>query len=317
MPTRILPLAPIMALAIASCSSPEDIMLPGVRAYPETIVAAGTGTFYVSNIAEGGVLRLSKGKEERFIEPRDYGGGSIYGLHVDRRAGTLWACLNDLGTYGLARTADGRSALISFDLATRKPGARYTFPGETAECNDIAAGPDGTLYVTDTAQPRIFKIAPDRKALELLVESPLFEDEDGGADGIAMAPDGNIYVNTLGSGKLLRVDMAGGKATHVVQLRPSKPLKTADGMRHEGGNRYLVASGNGLDRLTITGNKVKVTTLAAKPALREPTGIAIEGGRAYVVEGQFSTLFGPEQERGGPVLPFRVRVVPLDSGLGI
>lgn len=319
---------PIALLLVAGCGAPTgetanavaneatapagvlaDIELPGERAFPESVAADSNGTLYVSNIAEGGVLRIRDGKAEPWIAPGAFGSGTTFGVTPDRKAGLLWLCSNDLSGAGLAKSADGKSALMGFDLASGEGKVRVDFPDGRVECNDMAVAADGSVYVTDTAQPRLFRLPPSGRSLELFATDPRFDAQGGGLDGIAIGADGNLYVNLLGNGKLFRVAVADGKAGAITEIALDKPLGAADGMRHEDGNRFLVVTADSLVRVTIDGDKGSVETL--RGGLAGPTGVAILGDSALVAEGQLSMLFDPAKRGQAPSLPFILRTVPL------
>jgi len=319
---------PIALLLVAGCGAPTgetanvvaneataptgalaDIELPGGRAFPESVAADDDGTLYVSNIAEGGVLRIRDGKAEPWIAPGAFGSGVTLGVMPDRKAGLLWLCSNDLSGAGLAKSADGKSALMGFDLASGEGKIRVGFPEGRVECNDMAVAADGSVYVTDTAQPRLFRLPPGGQALELFATDPRFDVKGGGLDGIAIGADGQLYVNLLGNGKLFRVEVADGKAGAITEIALDTPLGVADGMRHEGGNRFLVVTADGLARVTVDGDKGSVETL--RSGLAGPTGVAIVGNDALVAEGQLSILFDPAKRDQAPSLPFVLRAVPL------
>jgi len=302
--------APILAFAQTAV---PDIPLPGERAYPESITSTADGTLYVSNIAEGGVLRGRKGKAPTpWIKPGALGSGTTYGVLADERAGILWVCSNDLSSSGLAKSDNGKSAIKAFDLHTGKGRFSIPFGDGPAECNDLAVAADGSLYVTDTAQPRLFRLAPGARKLELFVTDPRFDDKGGGLDGIAIGGDGNLYVNTLGNGLLFRVAIVDNKAGSVTQLQPSRPIGSADGMRAEGGNAFLVVTGNGhLERLKVSGDTVAVETV--REGLDEPTSLTVVNGNALVTEGRLSYLFTKEKRGTQPPLPFHIRSVPLPT----
>lgn len=297
------------AAAPASTGMVADIRLPGDRAFPESVAADSDGTLYVSNIAEGGVLRIRDGKAEPWITPGAFGSGTTYGVAPDRKAGLLWLCSNDLSGAGLAKSADGKSALMGFDLMSGEGKVRVGFPDERVECNDMAVAADGSIYVTDTAQPRLFRLPPGGRTLELFATDPRFDARGGGLDGIAIGDDGHIYVNLLGNGKLFRIEVADGKAGAITEISLDKPLGVADGMRHEGGNRFLVVTADGLARVTVDGDKGMVETL--RSGLAGPTGVAIVGDSALVAEGQLPVLFDPDKRGQAPSLPFVLRAVPL------
>jgi hypothetical protein len=62
--TLALTLASIFMLVPPVFAEPNEIALPGERAYPESITAATDGTLYVSSPAVGGVWRIKPQQEQ-------------------------------------------------------------------------------------------------------------------------------------------------------------------------------------------------------------------------------------------------------------
>src|SRR5690606_34786735 len=109
-----------------------------------------------------------------------------------------------------------------------------------------------------------------------------------------------------------RIAVEGGKAGLITQLELSQPVSGADGMRHEGANRFLMVDDRGVrSRVTIDGDTAKLETL--RDGLADPTGITIIGDTAWVAEGQLSLLFDPTRKGQSPTLPFKLQTVPLLS----
>lgn len=295
---------------VATGSTGQDIRLPGARAYPESITSSSDGTLYVSNIAQGGILRIQNNKKpEMWIRPGYAGLGSTYGMAIDKRAGIFWVCSNDLSSMGLAKS-DG-SAVMGFDLVSGAKRRRIQLPDGPAECNDIAIGKDGTLYVTDSGKPRVLRLRPGEKAFSILSSDERFGEPGGGPDGIAIGADGNLYINILGTGCIFRIPLTAKSAGTPVEIRLSQILSGTDGMRHEGGNRFLVVTGEGtLMRVAIVGDQGKVGTVAS--GLHGPTGLTIRGDRALIAEGYFEYLFDEKMKGKKPPLPFYIRARPLN-----
>ena len=63
--------------------------------------------------------------------------------------------------------AKRHTALRGWDLATGKPKLRWDLPGDNSVCNDFALGPDKALYITDTANAKIYRLAPGASTPEL------------------------------------------------------------------------------------------------------------------------------------------------------
>jgi sugar lactone lactonase YvrE len=300
--------------AIAACSSKpaKQVVLPGDRAYPESISATGDGTLYVSSIASGGVLRIKPGADsaEQWIAPGADGTRSTLGVLVDESKGQLWVCTNDLSGQGITVPGSAQgSNLVAFDLASGKSKASVPFPGTGNFCNDAAVGPDGAVYVTNSLKPQILRLKPGAAQLDVYIESVDFEQpkEGPGLDGIAFGGDGNLYVNNFTNGSFFRVDVKDGGAGKVTKLAPSRALKFPDGLRPTGGLAFVMAEGGGtLDRLTVNGDAVDIHTVSE--GFAGPTGVALVGDTLWGSEGQLPHLFDPKA--GPPNLPFRVVGVP-------
>jgi streptogramin lyase len=196
-------------VASGAFAVPASIELPGDRAFPESITATKDGTLYVGSVGSGGVIRVKPHtvKAEIWIKPGSFGSRSILGVLADERSNTLWACSNDMSAVGVVipGTETG-SALKGFDLKTGKGKISAKLPGDHTMCNDIAIGPDGSAYVTNTAAPQILRLSPRRKQLEVWASDPLLAPPAGGAglDGIAFGADGNLGSGALRGGLKIR-----------------------------------------------------------------------------------------------------------------
>jgi sugar lactone lactonase YvrE len=157
------------------------------------------------------------------------------------------------------------SALKGFDLETGEGKVSATLPGTRTLCNDIAVGPDKSVYVTNTFAPEILRLRPGSDKLEVWATDPGFEppQKGGGLDGLAFGSDGNLYVDTFTKGELFRVEVTEGKAGKITKLQPSRPMALTDAVRlTEDGHAFLIIEGTGkLDRLTVDGDKASVETL--------------------------------------------------------
>src|SRR6187397_1265397 len=129
------------------------------------------------------------------------------------------------------------SALKSFDLKTGASKGSVPLPGDRTLCNDIAIGPDGAAYVTDSLSPHILRLKRGSGQFEVWATDPRFEVKGGaGLDGIAFGSNGNVYVNTFNGNGLFEVEVKDGNAGRVTQLETSRLIELPDGMRHYGAN---------------------------------------------------------------------------------
>lgn len=296
----------------------RDIALPGEAAYPESITATADGTLYVSNFAGGGVIRIGPGASsgEVWIAPGAFGTRSTFGVLADEASGTLWVCSNDLSALGIqGPSAVKGAALKGFDLKTGAGKISAPFPVSPAICNDIALGPDGAAYVTNTLGPQILRLKPGAQMLDVWMSDPLLapEGQDAGLDGIAFGTDGNLYVDTFTRAKLFRIDVKDGRAGAVTPLTPSRPLILTDGLRPLGDGAFLLAEGGGrLDRMTVSGDTAKVEVLRDGIA-GGVTGAVKVGATVFITVGQLAVITEPARKGTEPERPFRVLAVPLTA----
>lgn len=90
---------------------------------------------------------------------------SIAGIHVDATRNNLWAASN--ARYDTP-TDSTRSALYAFDARSGAFRKRLALPDSSRPhfLNDIATGTDGTVYVTDTQDGRVWRALPGENVLQ-------------------------------------------------------------------------------------------------------------------------------------------------------
>jgi hypothetical protein len=249
-----------------------------------------------------------------FVQPGAAGSRSILGVFADEASSTLWACSNDLSALGGPATGnDTGSALKAFDLKTGDGKRSISLPGSHAFCNDITVDAQGSVYVTDSANPTILKLSAGATTFDVFAKDSAFSaPQSGGAglDGITFGSDGNLYVTTYTAGELLRVEVKDGKAGRVTKLSGNRHLQFPDALRVLGDNSFLLIEGSGgLDRVVIRGDAFAVTPI--HDGFVTPTSVARIGTTAWVSEGQLSFFFDPSKRNLSPSLPFRIYAVPL------
>jgi sugar lactone lactonase YvrE len=297
-------------------AAPPEIAIPGDRAFPESLSSTQDGTLFIGSLADGGVFRAAPGAAtaEPWIMPGANDSRSILGVLADEGSGTLWACSNDMSSMGVTGPGAAKgSALKSFDLKTGASKGSVPLPGDRTLCNDIAIGPDGAAYVTNSLSPHILRLKRGSSQFEVWATDPRFEVKGGaGLDGIAFAGNGNLYVNTFNGNGLFEVEVKDGNAGQITQLETSRPIELPDGMRKYGNNTLLMIEGAGrLDRVTVNGNKAMIETL--KDGYVGPVSVTQVGNTAWVLEGQLPYLFDPKMKEQKPKLPFRAYAVPLTT----
>lgn len=308
MPRRSLSIA-ALALAWLACTlqaaDRDEITFADGRIFPESVTSTSDGAVYFGSLGHDSVYRSAPGSStaQVWIQPKTAGLQTVLGVLADESAGALWVCASASGGRGGAPLV-GETALKAFNLSNAALKANYAFPGNGL-CNDIAIGRDGTVYATDTTGARVLRLKKGATALDVWAADPLL----GTADGIALLADGSVYVNSVGSGTLMRIPVKpDGSAGTVTKLETSRPLQTPDGMRSVGARTLLLVEGAGrLDEVTIAGDKAEIRVL--KEGLTGPTAVTLVGGMAYVTEAKLNYRNDPKLKDQDPG-PFRAVGVP-------
>ena len=299
----------------ARAADRTEITFPGNHAYPESLTATSDGTMYAGSLYEGGIFRVPPGATtaERWIKPGANNSMITLGVFADEKSGTLWVCSSNLTAFGVKPPAGEKPvSLKAFDLKTGAGKGSWPLPGKKSLCNDMVVGADGAVYVANSFQPHILKLAPGGSSLEVWATDPRFGGEGPCLDGITIGRDGNVYANTFATGRLFRIEMGqGGKAGRITQLKTPQSFEHPDGMRSYGRNGLLVVEGADAGRFDIvelSGDNAEVKTV--KGGFKQPVSVWQIGDTAWVLEGQLATLFNPPEKRGKPG-PFHAYAVPL------
>jgi|GEM_PF-181493 len=283
---------------------PADIVIDDTGVFPENATADTAGNFYIGSF-KGTIYRAVPGstKAVAWIRPDQTNKlAAVLGVLADERSNTLWTCSIPMGK------PEEVSALVAFDLKSGVFKQRYELPAPASACNDIAIASDGTAFIAETTNGRIFTLAPGADALSLLVEDKAVL---GGVDGIAFSDDGLLYVNNVRQNTMLRVNRnADGSYASLTKLNVSQPLNGPDGLRPIGGNRFLQAEGPAgrISLLTIEGDDVTMKVL--KDGLDGVPGVTHIGNTAYAVESKGRFLFDPNFKGQDPG-EFALRAVPI------
>jgi len=216
--------AVLSALAASDAHSRVRATLPDSTFWPEGVdYDSRTRRFYVASVRHRTVAELIPGKPPRELWPRDRADmGAVYGVRIDTGRGVLWATMS--APRRIAGEAAGDSTIAALIRVRLRDGVierRWDIasPGPHT-LGDLAVGPTGDVFVTDSDQPVVYRLRAGRDTLER-VTHPLFRS----LQGIAPRPDGRVvYVADYSHG-ILRVDLA----TSAVERLEDAPHSTSLG----------------------------------------------------------------------------------------
>ncbi|MEO7054385.1 MAG: hypothetical protein ABI191_05380 [Rhizomicrobium sp.] len=277
---RAATVALLLSTFTASNAVAAEILIHDAKSQPESLAVAADGSLFAGSASSPFIYKVKKGaaSAETFVDASAEGPGTFFfGQLTEAATNTLWACqLTPVpGTTPAAR----RTSLRGFDLHTAKEKLRWTLPGDNTVCNDFVVGPDKALYISDTANGKIFRLASGAGAAELWMEHRLLN----GIDGLTFL-DGVLYVNNVVFNKLYRIPVdASGKPGTPVDIWFDAPMRGLDGMRAANGKIFVANGGSGtIAALTIKDDTAHVTIL--KDGLVTPTGVEPAGDTLWFTE---------------------------------
>jgi sugar lactone lactonase YvrE len=228
-------------------------------ALPESVLwDAGTGLFYVSNMGTDAMTKDGDG----FIATMDASGAvqnMAFATGLDAPKGM--AVLN-----GMLFVSDIDS-VKAIDLSTGQVTVTYHGEG-VAFLNDVAVGPDGTVYVSDTFGNAVFKV--EGEGLALVAQGKGL----AGANGLMPGPEGKLLVANLGDisggfenivpGWVVTLDLASGAVEPYGAIEPPGVL---DGIAADGkGGVVLTDNGAGTVLHQMPGGAPEVIATIASGA---------------------------------------------------
>jgi len=257
-----------------------EILIGDAKSQPESLTIAPGGVLIVGSASTPFVYKVRPGSTtaEKFVDASNEGPGTFFfGMLADASANTLWTC--QLTPVPGVTPVKRHTALRGFDLSTGAQKLRWNLPGDNSTCNDFAVGPDKALYISDTANSKIYKLPAGASTAELFLEDRALY----GIDGITFL-NGTLYVNNVFSNNLYRIPVdATGKAGQPVDIWMDQPVKGPDGMRAANGKLLVAENASGkISVITVNGDKASVAVI--KEGLMTPTAVEPAGDTIWIAE---------------------------------
>jgi hypothetical protein len=277
---RRLPACVALVIGFAQAAFAADILIADAKSQPESLTMAPGGVLIVGSASTPFIYKVPSGSStaEKFVDASAEGPGTFFfGMLADASTNMLWAC--QLTPVPNATPVRRHTALRGFDLSTGAPKIRWNLPGDNSTCNDFSIGPDKALYITDTANGKIYKLPAGASTAELFLEHRALM----GIDGITFL-DGTLYVNNVISNNLYRIPVdASGKAGQPVDIWMDQPVKGPDGMRAANGKLFVAENASGkISAITVNGDKASITVI--KEGLKTPTAVEPAGETLWIAE---------------------------------
>ena len=286
--------ASLLGACALYAADPALISIPSKNLFPESITSTADGAIIIGSFGTSTIWRLPPGENNaaQWIDASK-NKGPLLGVLADERSGRLLVC---------------QAGVKTFDLKTGAAKESLTIPTANPFCNDLAVREDGSIFVSDTTGAKIFMFAKGAATAVEVASDPLL----AGADGLAFLSDPDkLYVNSVTSGKLLRLDLAkDGKVTKITDLQLSRPLSGPDGMRPIDGKRLIIAEGLGRTAMGVpNGDSVEITTIKEGGMEGGTPAVTVTKSSGWTIEGKLRQRDpkNPDVDKG----PFRLFPVSL------
>lgn len=284
----------------------DDIVIKASKLYPEGIAySPRKSAFLVSSMRSGkiGWVDMHGTYKELVDDPLLI---STLGMQIDLKRNVLYAAVADpdVSDKSTPQSSFKTARLAAFDLKTGKKKwivdlTALTDKSEKHLANDVALGPDGSIYVTDTFSPYIYKVTPAGKTSVFAHNDALWRKDGFGINGIVYHPDGYLIINMTNTGEMYRISVASPNEIHKIEA-PLVP--GADGMVLHGSNtsELLVMS--------FTSDKIRrmqsndgwksaiVTQTVASVTPAPSTGLWLNGSY-YVLNSRITDAFDKRSPR--------------------
>jgi len=286
--------------------------LDSANVYPESVtVDQSSGTFFVGSVKEGTIYKGKIGRPSLEVFSAGGADGRSIATGMFFANNRLVVVGRQTGLIFVYNTKNGR--LISkLDNGLRT--------GQTF-LNDTTFAPDGSAYVTDSVNPVLYRVAPNRTGQYELEEflkfagTPVTYVNAPGAEGINVngivaTPDGRyLIIGKRNENMLFRVDL---KSREIIPVNmPAGMLNTPDGLFLQGNTLYVAQNlpkSIAVVNLSSDFSQAELERTINHPTFAFPTSVARYKNRLLVVSSQFDTAGSPAAVSGTqpPVVPFWV-----------
>lgn len=140
---------------------------------PEAIAPAGDG-YCIGSVRTGKILLVDGAGVARTVATAP---GGVFDLEV--RGDTAWAAVNSHAPYVDADAAPSTASVIVYDLATSSVSREVRVGEPDALLGDLELSGDHTVYASDSATPRLFRLGPDAESFEVFATDPRFANLQG------------------------------------------------------------------------------------------------------------------------------------------
>ena len=280
------------ALTTAFAAAPREVTVDDTQVFPESITVLTYGTVIFGSARKPFIYRSAPAasRAQRWIEVKGEGQVSTAGVLAEPSTHTLWVCVMEQTDAPADGPLAGHTSLRAYDLGSGRPKGSYALPDARNLCNDIAVGPDHSVYASDTFNGRIMRLAPGARALSTWLEDKNLLDNVNGLTFLGA----DLLANTTTTNHIYRIAIRpDGSAGTVVDLKLSQPINAPDGMRAYRGRIYLAEPREGrVSQIIVRGDAATITVI--KRGYEFPTAVSPIPGALWVGESRLNHMNDPD-----------------------
>jgi len=256
----------------------------------------------------GRALLMSDGAQWRKVPNLDVGG--LSGIAIDAPRHLLW--LSSTSTTQTPNRLTAFRGLVALDLDTLREVRRVAVTNEGSPF-DLAVGPDGTVYASESQRGLVYRLGPNDQALSILVRRGALTSPQG----LVQADGKRLYVADYAMGVMV-VNLADGSVAPLPSAAGTM-LDGVDGLVGYRGDLIAIQNGTSPRRILRLALDGAGTTILRAEVLEseaagwgEPTLGVIRDDSLLYVDGQ-----GPRYDLNGkligkaPLAPTMIRALPL------
>lgn len=278
----------------------DRLYLPDSIPYPNGI-AVSSGSMFVGSVTTGAIAKINlQNSETKLLVAPQTAIIASTSLRADESRGVLWACSPDV--FPTQQTNRRPSTLVALNLDDGTVIKTVTLP-QDGFCNDLAIDDRGGILVTDSFNPHILYLPPNKSKFEVWAQDEGFKVADGfGLAGIAIANNRTVYVGMFANGQLYRI-----RNHKVEQLQLTRNVINPDGMAIAPDRSLIVCegnyqSGNGrLLQINLSGDDGLTGDIKVLAEGKDsPVNLSLDNKTAWITEGRLRSLLFPKLNQPQP-----------------
>jgi len=250
--------------------------------HPEGIaIHPKSGNFFLSDVRCGLIYSLTKdgSNSEPFLDLKKLGFWGGMGMVFDKKdANVLWVTTSTLPQFcEYSDSLEGKSAVLKIDIQTRSLVQSYSVEG-THVFGDLITTDNGTVYISDSSDPIVYRITKEKNKLEVFLEPEnLFN-----LQGLASADENTLYLSDYITG-VYSIDITTKEINPV--LSENQLTRGTDGLYYSSDQLFLLQNGTRpfqVAKIDLSNSALEILDRAV-PELNEPTLGTIQNGVLYFI----------------------------------